>query len=42
MILDFGRQHIQPRPQQAEAKRTGDASKEENKKTRGGRQEKAD
>ncbi|KAL2040405.1 hypothetical protein N7G274_006848 [Stereocaulon virgatum] len=43
MVLNFGRQHIQPQPQQAGAKRTGNASsREEKKKAREGGQEKVD
>ena len=39
----MGMQHMQVQPQQAEVKRTGDASSSgEKKKARGGREEEAD
>ena len=42
MILDFEKQHIQLRSQQTETKRTKNANKEENKKIKENKQEKAD
>ena len=42
-VLDLGKQHIEAQPQQAGAKRAGDASgRGEKKKTRGGREEEED
>lgn len=41
-VLKLGIQHMQARPQQAGAKRAGDASSRGEKKTRGGREEEAD
>lgn len=42
-VLKLGMQHMQAQPQQAGAKRAGDASSRgEKKKTRGGREEEAD
>lgn len=40
-VLNLGMQHMQAKPQQAGAKRAGDASGRGEKKIRGGREEEA-